>query len=143
MKEIDATEKVEQLMKGEGYKFLWGDYDFLCYGGKFSKTSDNECYRIIEIINEHEVFSTPKHDYLVSISTVCIDDDRLKDALETGGFNRRNYKRVTKEMKAEALHSYHGGDLITSIEGNDIIKMLKWIIEAERSYPYIQEYEEE
>lgn len=137
---------ISKLLKGYGFNFLMGDCNFLTHGGKFYKTSDNEIYTIIEIMNCNEYYDEPNNDFVVILSTVWLDKrdkKTLKSALECCGYNHENYKRITRLMKIEALHSYHGGDMITSIEGNKITDMIEWIIDADERYPYIQEYTED
>jgi hypothetical protein len=138
----ELQERVEKLLNDNDYTFLTGDVSWLKYGGKFIENLDDENYHIIDIMIQKEYFREPQSDYIVYVSTVSLDDNHLNSALEFCGYNEETYKKITNELKIEALHSYHGGDTITYVEGNKIYNMVEWIIGAGRIYPHIEEYTE-
>ena len=142
MSETEITE----ILENDDFKFLMGDINFTQYGGKFFKDLDDDNFHIIEIIpTEHHMRRSEMLnpvDYWVTLSCVWLDDDALDSALNCCGYNEDYYKEITQEMKLDALHSYHGGDMITNIEGNDLKKMLDWIIRASYHYPHIETYTE-
>lgn len=134
------------MLKAEDFNLLMGDINFLEYGGKFVKSWGDDNYHIIEIIPTAEHFRKGEMlnpvDYWVILSCVWTKDERLNEALECCGYDEENFKEITLEMVLDALHSYHGGDQITNIEGNNITKMLEWITRASYHYPHIETYED-
>ena len=143
--EIDQNE-IENQLNDDGFNFMSGDVNFLEYGGIFEKSLDDENYHIIVIIPTAEHFRKDEMlnpvDFWVILSCVWLDEDDLDNALESCGYNQKYYKTITDDMKLDALHSYHGGDQITNIEGNNLNKMIEWIIRASYHYPHIETYEE-
>ena len=141
-----SENKVTETLEADDFYFLMGDINFTEYGGKFYKHIDEDNYHIIEIIPTQEHFRKDEMlnpvDYWITLSCVWLEDDHLDSALNCCGYDIEYYKEITTEMKLDALHSYHGGDLITNIEGNDILKMLDWIIRASYHYPHIETYTE-
>ena len=137
--------EIEAELEAEDFKFLMGDVNFLSYGGKFFKSWGDDNYHVIEILPTAEYFRKDEMlnpvDYWITLSCLWLEDNRLEDALNCCGYDTDNYKEITIEMKLDALHSYHGGDAITDIEGNNLEKMLDWIIRASY-HPHIETYEE-
>lgn len=139
-----SQRELEEQLNGEGFMFISGDVDWLKYGGKFAKDlyDDGETFHIVEVINNTEYFENPHYRYTLTLSVVCMDDDNLLQALNCCGYSLNNYHQITQAMKVDSLHNYHGGDLITSISGNNIAKMIDWVINASYHYPYIDTYTE-
>jgi len=139
--EVDMN-GLEKKLNAEGFLFISGDVNWAQYGGKFAKALDEESFHIIEIINNHEYFTDYPNEYTVTLCNVYLEDPSLATALRCCSYTPDNYTEITIEMKIDALYTYHGGDLVTSISGNNLEKMLEWIIKASYQYPWIESYTE-
>ena len=138
----EPTEKeIEERLLEDGFKWIGGDINFLTYGGLFANQVDEETFYIIEILGTEHYFRDYPKKYIVTLSRVWIDDDEefLNGALRACGYSNPN---PTVYQKLDAIYHYWGGDQITSIDGDDIIKMLDWTVRAFHSWPWIETYEE-
>jgi len=145
MSETISQRDLENKLLSDGFRFLSGDINWTTYGGKFYKNiggDEQTDFQVVEVINNHEYFTDYPNEYTVTLCNVYLEDPSLAAALRCCSYTPDNYTEITMEMKIDALHCYHGGDLVTSISGNNLEKMLEWIIKASYQYPWIESYTE-
>ena len=117
------------------FKFLFGDVNWLRYGGKWISTQkfnngDFDYWLILELINMHEATGDEKQEkYHVNLQVVSLQEagkENLDKALNYCGFNQFADEIKDDDLtKVDALSSYGISAQVWSKNGNNADKLIR------------------